>query len=302
MNLSISTVLILIFLLCGSCGYRTSPQPIERPNSLSNVELRQRGKQLRLSWEFVIPESDASAPQAQFIIEEYILPNGCSNCAPKLVQTFSRLFPSEQLLVEGNRVYTFLPEILDDHLHLYQVRHQTLEGKQLGESKLLQKRSLIGIPIPQNIEWKWVTQEIQQWVSPLSFPIQIKKEYEYLLFQWKPEIQAIRISAFSSNSSLEEPIFYGLNLYRAFESPNQELQWSQVPLNTRPISDSFYIDQIDPFLAETGGKVPIPRHQLYLDPNWLIPQRWKYQLRFVDANGNEGLPSAIIAVPRLLKK
>lgn len=302
MNLSTSTVLILIFLLYGSCGYRTSPQPIELPNSLSNAELQQRGKQLRLSWDFLIPESDASAPQAQFIIEEYILPNGCSNCAPKLVQTLSRIFPSEQLLVEGNRVYTFLPEILDDHLHLYQVRHQTLEGKQLGESKLLQKRSLISIPIPQNIEWKWITQDIESWVAPLVFPIQIRKENEYLLFQWKPEIQAIRISSFSSKSSLEEPMFYGVNLYRAFESPHQELQWSQVPLNTSPVSDSFYIDQIDPFEAETGGKIPIPSLQLYLDPNGLIPQRWKYQLRFVDANGNEGLPSAIIEVPRLLKK
>ena len=253
-----------------SCGRRTPPRPIIPSPTFVELEAKQRGEHVRLSW--MMQEGIPRENRTQnFLIEELELDPQCISCQPELVRVQSLLFPSRHFVVERGRVFFRSSLKKDLKMHIFKVTHQNREGDDLSESQAVQFPQFVDFPPLPMLEWSKLPIDSFPVLKDLSerLPTSLE-EIQLLRFSWQSPKEKIKFYFPNQKSVAQYPVFYRVNLYRRL--PGQP--WPEHPINMKPIAENFYIG--------------------YQEKN--VPE-FLYQIRLVDSRGNESTPSITYSIP-----
>ncbi len=258
----------VLCLLISTCGRRTPPRPIPLGKEVSafhSLSVKQRGNRIRLSWVMQRP-FDPKSGLNRFVIEEMRLQPHCVDCPPPRRQIFIHPFPSDHFQISGQRIYYYPDTEKDLDSRAYTVTYETSDGEVLSDPQVIQFRSFSDFPGSFDLVWEWVRPEdiVPLREMGLVTLSDIEQSARLLKLSWNPISEKVEFELDQSQVMTQRTVFYRVNIYRR----SLESEWSEIPIHSDPISDSFYIDS-----------QPQTEH-IFL-----------YQIRLVDSQGNESSPS-----------
>lgn len=224
---------------------------------------------MQLSWMMQQPIPQEAA-RRQFQIEETQLNPQCLQCQPDLVEVFTLPFPSQDFDLEGRRVRVLLPERKDLNVHTYKVTYQDALGNALQPPQGVSFTQFVEFPPPPPLQWEFLPAGTRPKLPsiPANIPPQAQ-DIRFLRLSWEKQQETVEFYFPNQGGVAQRARFYRVNIYKT--SPGAP--WPERPINEQPIAAPFYIDS----QSKTA-------------------HAFDYQIRLVDARGNESKPSVTYTI------